>query len=152
MEDIVKKKEIDIQEIMRLLPHRYPLLLVDRITSLIPSHSVKGIKNVTANEPCFQGHFPGQPIMPGVMPIYSEKMMYSLAGLCGATITGEIKGGLAGLPEGDKAAVLDYGIEFAYQQCKALLNAGVPGVHIYTMDRSKTTTEIVTRLRTDGIL
>ena len=52
---------------MRLLPHRYPLLLVDRITSLIPNHSVKGIKNVTANEPCFQGHFPGQPIFPGVL-------------------------------------------------------------------------------------
>ena len=67
MEDIVKKKEIDIQEIMRLLPHRYPLLLVDRITSLIPNHSVKGLKNVTANEPCFQGHFPGQPIFPGVL-------------------------------------------------------------------------------------
>lgn len=67
MEDIVKKKEIDIHEIMRLLPHRYPLLLVDRITSLIPSHSVKGIKNVTANEPCFQGHFPGRPIFPGVL-------------------------------------------------------------------------------------
>ena len=67
MEDIVKKKEIDIQEIMRILPHRYPLLLVDRITSLIPSHSVKGLKNVTANEPCFQGHFPGQPIFPGVL-------------------------------------------------------------------------------------
>ena len=67
MEDIVKKKEIDIQEIMRLLPHRYPLLMVDRITSLIPNHSVKGIKNVTANEPCFQGHFPGRPIFPGVL-------------------------------------------------------------------------------------
>ena len=67
MEDIVKKKEIDIQEIMRLLPHRYPFLLVDRITSLIPNHSVKGIKNVTANEPCFQGHFPDRPIFPGVL-------------------------------------------------------------------------------------
>ena len=67
MEDIVKNKEIDIQEIMRLLPHRYPFLLVDRITSLIPSHSVKGLKNVTANEPCFQGHFPEQPIVPGVL-------------------------------------------------------------------------------------
>ena len=67
MEDIVKKEEIDIQEIMRLLPHRYPLLLVDRITSLIPSHSIKGFKNVTANEPCFQGHFPQRPILPGVL-------------------------------------------------------------------------------------
>mgnify|MGYP001820606299 FL=1 len=62
MEDIVKKKEIDIQEIMRLLPHRYPFLLVDRITSLIPRHTVKGIKNVTVNEPFFQGHFPDRPL------------------------------------------------------------------------------------------
>lgn len=67
MEDIVKKKEIDIQEIMRLLPHRYPFLMVDRITSLIPRHSVKGIKNVTVNEPFFQGHFPDRPIFPGVL-------------------------------------------------------------------------------------
>ena len=67
MEDIVKKKEIDILEIMRLLPHRYPFLLIDRITSLIPNHSVEGFKNVTANEPCFQGHFPGRPIFPGVL-------------------------------------------------------------------------------------
>lgn len=67
MEDIVKKKEIDIQEIMRLLPHRYPFLMVDRITSLIPRHSVKGIKNVTVNEPFFQGHFPDKPIFPGVL-------------------------------------------------------------------------------------
>ena len=66
-EDIVKKKEIDIQEIMRLLPHRYPFLMVDRITSLIPKQSVKGIKNVTINEPFFQGHFPERPIFPGVL-------------------------------------------------------------------------------------
>ncbi|NNK15098.1 MAG: 3-hydroxyacyl-ACP dehydratase FabZ, partial [Desulfofustis sp.] len=46
---------------------RYPFLLVDRIISLIPSQSVTGLKNVTANEPCFQGHFPGQPIFPGVL-------------------------------------------------------------------------------------
>jgi methylenetetrahydrofolate reductase (NADPH) len=92
------------------------------------------------------------PILPGVMPIYSPKMMESLAGLCGATITDEIRQGLARLPEGDKAAVLDFGIEFAYRQCKELLTAGVPGVHIYTMDRSKTTAAIVTRLREEGIL
>lgn len=67
MEDIVKKKPIDIQEIMKLLPHRYPFLMVDRITSLIPMERVTGLKNVTANEPFFQGHFPGQPIFPGVL-------------------------------------------------------------------------------------
>jgi len=67
MEDIVKKQPVDIQEIMRLLPHRYPFLMVDRITSLIPSTSVVGIKNVTVNEPFFQGHFPERPIFPGVL-------------------------------------------------------------------------------------
>ena len=92
------------------------------------------------------------PILPGVMPIYSVKMMETLAKLCGATITKEIRQGLAAIPEGDKEAVLDFGIEFAYQQCKDLLEAGVPGVHIYTMDRSKTSKEIVTRLRAQGLL
>jgi len=52
---------------MRLLPHRYPFLLVDRITSLVPRHTVKGIKNVTVNEPFFQGHFPDRPVFPGVL-------------------------------------------------------------------------------------
>jgi methylenetetrahydrofolate reductase (NADPH) len=92
------------------------------------------------------------PIIPGVMPIYSEKMMENLAKLCGATITSEIRQGLAELPEGNKGAVLDFGIEFAYQQCKSLLDAGVPGVHIYTMDRSKTASTVVTRLRSEGYL
>lgn len=79
------------------------------------------------------------PVLPGVMPVYSVKMMESLASLCGATITDELKSGLAGLPEDDKSAVLDFGIEYAYGQSVELLGAGVPGVHIYTMDRSKTT-------------
>ena len=67
MEDIAEKEHIDILEIMRLLPHRYPLLLVDRITSLIPNKSVTGLKNVTMNEQFFQGHFPEKPVMPGVL-------------------------------------------------------------------------------------
>ena len=92
------------------------------------------------------------PILPGVMPVYSVKMMESLASLCGATITNELRAGLDKLPEGDKSAVLDFGIEFAYLQCKDLLQSGVPGVHIYTMDRSKTSAEIVTRLRRDDLL
>ncbi len=62
---------IGIQEIMEILPHRYPFLLVDRIVELEPSRSAKGIKNVTINEPFFQGHFPGHPIMPGVLLIES---------------------------------------------------------------------------------
>jgi UDP-3-O-[3-hydroxymyristoyl] N-acetylglucosamine deacetylase/3-hydroxyacyl-[acyl-carrier-protein] dehydratase len=58
---------LGIEEIMRILPHRYPFLLVDRILELEERKRVVGIKNVTINEPFFQGHFPGHPIMPGVL-------------------------------------------------------------------------------------
>jgi len=58
---------IDIKEIMTLLPHSYPFLLVDRIIEIEPGKRVVGIKNVTYNEPFFPGHFPGRPIMPGVL-------------------------------------------------------------------------------------
>ncbi len=60
---------LDINEIMDLLPHRYPFLLVDRIVSIEKGTSITGIKNVSINEPFFTGHFPGQPIMPGVLII-----------------------------------------------------------------------------------
>ena len=58
---------IEINEIMKILPHRYPILLVDRIVELEESKMAKGIKNVTINEPFFLGHFPDHPIMPGVL-------------------------------------------------------------------------------------
>lgn len=60
---------IEIQEIQSILPHRYPFLLVDRILEIEPGKRIVGIKNVTVNEPFFQGHFPGKPIMPGVLII-----------------------------------------------------------------------------------
>ena len=58
---------LTIREIMDLLPHRYPFLLVDRVVEMDPAGSIVGIKNVTINEPFFVGHFPGYPIMPGVL-------------------------------------------------------------------------------------
>lgn len=57
----------EIRKIMELLPHRYPFVLVDRIVEIVPDERIVGLKNVTINEPFFQGHFPGTPIMPGVL-------------------------------------------------------------------------------------
>lgn len=57
----------DIRRVMALIPHRYPMLLVDRIVSMVPNESIHAVKAVSMNEPFFQGHFPGRPIMPGVL-------------------------------------------------------------------------------------
>ena len=62
---------IDIAQILRLIPHRYPFLLIDRAEDYRPHESIVGIKNVTMNEPFFIGHFPGNPVMPGVLIIES---------------------------------------------------------------------------------
>ena len=69
---------IDIKEIMSLLPHRYPFLLVDRVLELEPEVKAVGIKNVTINEPFFTGHFPNNPVMPGVLII---EAMAQVAGI-----------------------------------------------------------------------
>jgi 3-hydroxyacyl-[acyl-carrier-protein] dehydratase len=63
------ESEYDIQAIMEMLPHRYPFLLVDRVIKLIPGEQIVALKNVTINEPFFQGHFPAKPVMPGVLII-----------------------------------------------------------------------------------
>jgi len=57
----------DIHQIKNLLPHRYPFLLVDRVIEAVPEESLVGLKNVTYNEPFFNGHFPNRPVMPGVL-------------------------------------------------------------------------------------
>lgn len=59
--------ELNVEEIMEILPHRYPMLLVDKITELVPMDYAVGVKSVTMNEPFFQGHFPGHPVMPGAL-------------------------------------------------------------------------------------
>ena len=59
--------QFDVMQIMEMIPHRYPFLLVDRITECVPGKYCKGYKNLTFNEPFFQGHFPNNPIMPGVL-------------------------------------------------------------------------------------
>lgn len=83
---------IDIDRIMEMIPHRYPILLIDRIEELTPGESAVGIKNVTFNEPHFQGHFPSKPIMPGVLIV--EAMAQASALLVVNTLGKEAEGKL----------------------------------------------------------
>src|ERR1700677_683262 len=76
------KTMLDIIQIQKMLPHRYPFLLVDKILELEPNKRVVGIKNVTVNEPFFQGHFPGHPIMPGVLVLEAMAQVGGLTFLC----------------------------------------------------------------------
>ncbi len=76
--------EADFQLIQRILPHRYPFLLVDRVQGIEGTTRAQGVKNVTSSEPHFQGHFPGEPIMPGVLII--EAMAQTAAVMIGASL------------------------------------------------------------------
>jgi 3-hydroxyacyl-[acyl-carrier-protein] dehydratase len=79
-----RKTSLDIQEIQRILPHRYPFLLIDRVLDLVPKQRIVALKNVTINEPFLMGHFPGFPIMPGVL------MVEAIAQAGGALLLTEI--------------------------------------------------------------
>jgi 3-hydroxyacyl-[acyl-carrier-protein] dehydratase len=82
--------DIDIAEILRRIPHRYPFLLVDRAEDYRPHESIVGIKCVTVNEPFFQGHFPNNPVMPGVLII--EAMAQSGAVLMSKSLNADVEG------------------------------------------------------------
>jgi 3-hydroxyacyl-[acyl-carrier-protein] dehydratase len=79
---------VNVEQIQQLLPHRYPFLLVDRVIEIVPDESVVALKNVTINEPFFQGHFPGHPVMPGVLIV---EAMAQTAGLL-TQISSRMKG------------------------------------------------------------
>ncbi len=83
---------IDVMRIMQMIPHRYPFLMIDRVVDLVPDHGAVGIKNVSINESYFQGHFPRQPVMPGVLVI--ECMAQTAAVLVVETLEGAAAGKL----------------------------------------------------------
>lgn len=84
--------DIDIHRIMEMIPHRYPMLMIERLIDVVPGVSAIGIKNVSINEPFFQGHFPKQPVMPGVLII--EAMAQTAAALVVESLGVEAKGKL----------------------------------------------------------
>ena len=92
MNDAKTIEAIDILRIMKMIPHRYPMLLVDRVVDIKSDQSAVGIKNVTMNEPHFQGHFPTRPIMPGVMIV--EAMAQTAGVLVVHTLGGAAEGKL----------------------------------------------------------
>ena len=102
--------EFDIRKVMDYLPHRYPFLLIDRVLNMEAGFSLSALKNVTVNEPFFQGHFPGQPIMPGVLVLEAmaqatgllsfasmgnghEAKLYLLVGIDKARFRGQVSPG-----------------------------------------------------------
>lgn len=87
---VMSDTQCDIIEIMGMIPHRYPILLVDRLLEFEPGERAVGLKNVTFNEPHFQGHFPGLPVMPGVLIV--EAMAQTSAILVVKTLGEEAKG------------------------------------------------------------
>ena len=91
-EEVVDETSIDMAEILRRIPHRYPFLLVDRAEDYKPHQSIVGIKCVTVNEPYFMGHFPGNPVMPGVLII--EAMAQTAAVLVVHTLGAAFEGKL----------------------------------------------------------
>lgn len=93
-----------------------------------------------------------QPVIPGVMPLYTLPLMEKIAALCGAKVPESMRADLAKLPTGDEDALVEYGIERTLKQCRKLIQYGVAGLHLYTMDRTRATVAIVNTLRDEGLI
>lgn len=92
------------------------------------------------------------PIIPGIMPVYTLKLTRILSKVCGTTIPADLTEKLETVDKEDKDAVLDLGVDYATAQCRGLLARGVPGIHIYTMNRSSSTRAIVEALRGEDLI
>ncbi|WP_330395610.1 3-hydroxyacyl-ACP dehydratase FabZ [Tyzzerella sp. An114] len=134
---------MDINEIMKIIPHRYPFLLVDRIDEVVEGERVVATKNVTMNEPFFQGHFPQMPVMPGVLII--EAM--AQAGAVAVLAKDEFKGKIAFLAAVDKAkfrrnVVPGDTLRLEVELLKLKKNAGVAKGVAYVGDKKAAEAEI----------
>lgn len=134
---------MDINEIMKIIPHRYPFLLVDRIDEIVEGEKVVATKNVTMNEPFFQGHFPQLPVMPGVLII--EAM--AQAGAVAVLSKEEFKGKIAFLAAVDKAkfrknVVPGDTLRLEVELLKLKKNAGVAKGIAYVGDKKAAEAEI----------
>jgi 3-hydroxyacyl-[acyl-carrier-protein] dehydratase len=94
---------INVEQIQELLPHRYPFLLVDRVIEIVPNVSVVALKNATINEPFFQGHFPGHPVMPGVLIVEAMAQAAGLLTQISRRINGDVGNPLFYLVKVDNA-------------------------------------------------
>jgi beta-hydroxyacyl-ACP dehydratase FabZ len=104
-ERVVARRPLDIETVLRLLPHRYPMLLVDRIDHVEPGRCAEGVKCVTTNEPFLVGHFPGYPIMPGVLIVDALAQVAGI--MLRAPAEGDVPAPEAGArPEGNPLGVL----------------------------------------------
>lgn len=134
---------MDINEIMKIIPHRYPFLLVDRIDEVVEGERVVATKNVTMNEPFFQGHFPQMPVMPGVLII--EAM--AQAGAVAVLAKDEFKGKIAFLAAVDKAkfrrnVVPGDTLRLEVELLKLKKNAGIAKGVAYVGDKKAAEAEI----------
>ena len=130
--------DLDILQIMELLPHRYPFLLIDKLVDLIPNESAVGIKNVTFNEPFFQGHFPGRPIMPGVLII--EAMAQTAACVV-----------VQGMPKSDKRLVYFMSVENARFR-KPVVPGDTLRLEMTVVKRRTNVAKMAGRATVDGVL
>lgn len=130
--------EMDINRIMELIPHRYPFLLIDKIIDAVPGERGIGIKNVTINEPFFQGHFPGHPIMPGVL------IVEAMAQTAGALV-------MAGLDNADNALVYFMTVENARFR-KPVVPGDCVHIHVEMVQNRGDVWKFKGRAIVDGVL
>ncbi len=125
----LKDINFDIQKVMDYLPHRYPFLLIDRVIEYVPGEWLTGLKNVSVNEPFFQGHFPRQPVMPGVLILESMAQATGLLSFC--TMKEDPKSKLYMLVGVDKARFREQVVPGDQLILKVELRRNMRGIWIY---------------------